>query len=64
MTTQRYSAHDADLYDIDAMPSALRIAHSKLDTQVLSMYGLKDSVTDAEILEVLFAMYAKASTKS
>ena len=52
----------ADLYDSAAMPATLRTAHSKLDTQVLAMYGLKANATEAEILEVLFAKYAEQSS--
>ena len=54
----------ADLYDSDAMPTNLRVAHAKLDAQVVSMYGLKSDSKDAEILEVLFRMYAEQSKSS
>lgn len=54
----------ADLYDSDAMPTNLRVAHAKLDAQVVSMYGLKSDSKDAEILEVLFRMYAEQSESS
>jgi hypothetical protein len=54
----------ADLYDSDAMPAGLRLAHAKLDAQVLRMYGLKSNATDAEILEVLFAKYAELTQAS
>jgi hypothetical protein len=46
------------------MPPELARAHSKLDTDVLSAYGLKADATDAEILEVLFTMYAEQSKSS
>jgi hypothetical protein len=43
------------------MPANLRAAHSKLDAQVISMYGLKPGAKDTEILEILFTMYAEQS---
>lgn len=49
----------ADLYESTSMPAELSKAHVKLDSEVLSTYGLKSSASDAEILEVLFEMYAK-----
>ena len=51
----------ADLYESASMPPELARAHSKLDADVLSAYGLKADATDAEILEVLFTMYAEQS---
>lgn len=48
----------ADLYESTSMPTELSKAHTKLDTDVLTAYGLKSSASDAEILEVLFEMYA------
>ncbi len=54
----------ADLYESASMPPELARAHSKLDADVLSAYGLKADATDAEILEVLFAMYAEQSKSS
>lgn len=53
----------ADLYSRDSMPTSLRVAHAKLDAQVLSMYGLKADASDSEILKVLFEMYAEQSKK-
>jgi hypothetical protein len=53
----------ADLYESASMPPELARAHSKLDTDVLSAYGLNADATDAEILEVLFTMYAEQSKK-
>ncbi|CAN2241445.1 DNA methylase, adenine-specific [actinobacterium SCGC AAA044-D11] len=53
----------ADLYSRDSMPTSLRVAHAKLDAQVLSMYGLKADASDPEILTVLFEMYAEQSKK-
>ena len=51
----------ADLYGASSMPANLKTAHQKLDVAVLAAYGLKEQATDAEILEVLFAMYAEQS---
>lgn len=50
----------ADLYGANSMPPALRQAHSKLDKEVLKIYGLKQNASNEEILEVLFGLYAKA----
>lgn len=52
----------ADLYESTSMPIELSKAHTKLDAEVMSAYGLKSSATDAEILEVLFEMYAQQVT--
>jgi hypothetical protein len=49
----------ADLYESSSMPPELAKAHAKLDSDVLATYGLKHDATDAEILEVLFGMYAE-----
>jgi hypothetical protein len=49
----------ADLYESTSMPAELSKAHTKLDSDALSAYGLKSSASDAEILEVLFEMYAE-----
>ena len=49
----------ADLYESTSMPTELSKAHAKLDAAVMSAYGLESSATDAEILEVLFEMYAQ-----
>ena len=54
----------ADLYESDSMPPELAKAHTKLDSDVLSAYGLKADATDAEILEVLFLMYAEQNKTS
>jgi hypothetical protein len=51
----------ADLYESTSMPAELSKAHTKLDSDALSAYGLKSSASDAEILEVLFAIYAEQS---
>lgn len=48
----------ADLYESSSMPPELSKAHSKLDADVMSAYGLKADATDAEILTMLFEMYA------
>lgn len=49
----------ADLYDPLAMPPDLVKAHRELDRVLLAVMGLKPSVTDAEILAVLFERYRK-----
>jgi hypothetical protein len=54
----------ADLYEPTSMPPELSKAHAKLDTEALMAYGLKADSTDAEILEVLFTMYAEQSKSS
>lgn len=54
----------ADLYSPTSMPAELAKAHTKLDLRVLATYGLKATATDAEILEVLFAMYAEQAKAS
>lgn len=51
------SATLADLYDPLAMPPNLVKAHRDVDKVVLSLYGLKPSATDADILAVLFERY-------
>jgi hypothetical protein len=51
----------ADLYESTSMPPELAKAHAKLDADVLSAYGLTSDATDAEILGVLFEMYAGQS---
>jgi hypothetical protein len=54
----------ADLYESTSMPAELSKAHAKLDSDVLSAYGIKSSASDAEILEVLFATYAEQGKSS
>lgn len=49
----------ADLYGANSMPKSLRDAHERLDTAVLSNYGLAHSVTDTVLLEKLFEMYSE-----
>jgi hypothetical protein len=39
------------------MPVELSKAHQKLDSEVLSTYGLHESSSDTEILECLFTNY-------
>ena len=51
----------AELYESSSMPPELAKAHTKLDTDVLMAYGLTADADDAEILEVLFSMYAEQS---
>ncbi len=47
----------ADLYDPVAMPAKLVKAHKDLNKVVLDAYGLKSSVTDADLLAALFTRY-------
>ena len=47
--------------DSGYVPTELAKAHGKLDLEVLAAFGLKADATDAEILEVLFTMYAEQS---
>lgn len=47
----------ADLYDQDAMPTALRKAHQKLDKAVDAAYGYKGSKDDAARVAYLFGLY-------
>jgi hypothetical protein len=54
----------ADLYESASMPPELAKAHMKLDVDVMATYGLKPSASDAEILEVLFRMFAEQSQAS
>lgn len=54
----------ADLYELASMPPELGKAHAALDLEVLTAYGLKADSTDAEILEILFEMYAEQSQNS
>jgi hypothetical protein len=54
----------ADLYESTSMPPELAKAHAKLDADVLSAYGVTPDATDAEILGVLFEMYAEQSQNS
>ncbi len=48
----------ADLYDRDTMPAELRKAHTLLDREVLSVFGLRVDATDEAILAEMFARYA------
>ena len=54
----------AELYESSSMPPELAKAHAKLDSEVLMAYGLTADANDAEILEVLFSMYAEQSKNS
>ena len=49
----------ADLYDPLHMPKDLRDAHKNNDKLILEIFGLKDSATNAEILEKLFYLYSE-----
>ncbi|HCG7367791.1 DNA methyltransferase [Vibrio alginolyticus] len=47
----------ADMYDPELMPTSLRAAHQENDALVLSLYGLKESVNEQEMLSRLMNMY-------
>lgn len=47
----------ADLYDPEAMPTALRKAHQKLDKAVDAAYGYKGAKDDAARVAFLFGLY-------
>lgn len=49
----------ADLYDETLMPAELRKAHRDNDKAVLSAYGFKADMSEAEIVSELFKMYEK-----
>ena len=53
----------ADLYDPLSMPDDLRKAHQKLDTAVLSLYGLSSEITEADLVAELFNRYEKLLEK-
>jgi hypothetical protein len=47
----------ADLYDLVAMPPALRVAHTKLDRAVDAAYGKRRFDSDAARVAYLFDLY-------
>ncbi|WP_104131263.1 DNA methyltransferase [Cryobacterium sp. M91] len=47
----------ATLYNRDAMPTNLRVAHKALDKAVLNAFDLRANATDIAILETLFNRY-------
>jgi len=49
----------ADLYDPDAMPKALLVAHKTLDAAVDACYRTKAFRSELERLEFLFGLYRK-----
>ncbi len=49
----------AILYNRIATPVALRRAHAQNDKLVMSMYGLKDSASQSEVLARLFELYGR-----
>lgn len=49
----------ATLYDKTLMPDDLSAAHSKNDQAVLEAYGFEPDLTEAQIVEKLFALYQK-----
>ncbi len=53
-----------DLYDPALMPLELLKAHGKLDVNVQKIIGLKNNPSDAELLSILFKLYAQASVES
>jgi hypothetical protein len=48
-----------DLYDPLVMPPEILSIHKKIDAELLRAFGLKSNVSDSEILEKLFEMFAK-----
>jgi hypothetical protein len=50
-----------DLYDPALMPLELQKMHAKLDVTVQKIFGIKNNASDAEILSVLFNLYAQAA---
>ena len=50
-----------DLYDPILMPLDLQKVHAKMDSVVLKIFGIKQSDSDADILRVLFNLYAQES---
>ena len=53
----------ADLYDELGMPPELRKAHHENDKAVLSAYGFKADMSEAEIVAELFKMYEKLTRR-
>ncbi|MBM5026471.1 class I SAM-dependent DNA methyltransferase [Vibrio parahaemolyticus] len=47
----------ADMYDPETMPASLRLAHKENDELVLSLYGLKVSASEQDMLSQLMSMY-------
>lgn len=54
----------ADLYGKVSMPAKLLKAHQVLDASVLSMFGIKATSTDEEILEHLFAAFISLQSQT
>ncbi|GIZ51741.1 class I SAM-dependent DNA methyltransferase [Noviherbaspirillum aridicola] len=52
----------ADLYDVNAMPKELRVAHKKLDNAVDAAYRFKGSDNDPARVAYLFEMYQKLAS--
>lgn len=53
-----------DLYGANSMPANLRKAHQENDKVVLSVYGLKPSSTNSEILSKLLQSYAEITMEN
>ena len=53
----------ADLYDETTMPPDLRKVHKENDCAVMSAYGFKPKMSEAEIVAELFKMYEKLTKK-
>ncbi len=53
----------ADLYDEDAMPDNLRLAHQANDRAVLKAYGFDVNASDQEIINKLLLMYKEIISK-
>lgn len=51
----------ADPYGAESMPVDLRVDHSKLDKRILGFYGLDESASNPQILEMLFTRYENAA---
>ena len=50
-----------DLYDPILMPLDLQKIHTKMDSAVLKIFGIKQGDTDMDILRVLFQLYSQLS---
>ena len=50
-----------DLYDPILMPLDLQKIHTKMDSSVLKIFGIKQGDTDMDILRVLFQLYSQLS---
>jgi type I restriction-modification system DNA methylase subunit len=53
-----------DLYDPIFMPLELQKVHSKMDSAVMKVFGMNTAASDADILGVLFNLYAQISQET